>query len=81
MDVIVLFCHVSSLVYNSPFWIIGSKYGPPVRPPGIMYDSIGYRNTVEKIRTLAARTKSQVWFGHDGNQFNEVRKSTEGYYE
>ena len=57
------------------------SYGPPVRPPGIMYDSIGYRNTVERIRTLAARTKSQVWFGHDANQFKELRKSTEGYYE
>lgn len=43
------------------------SYGPPVRPPGIMYDSIGYRNTVERIRALAARTKSQVWFGHDAN--------------
>lgn len=57
------------------------SYGPPVKPPGILYDLIGYRNTVEKVRTLAARTNSQVWFGHDANQFNQLRKSTEGYYE
>lgn len=57
------------------------SYGPPVRPPGIMYDSLGYRNTVERIRALAVRTKSQVWFGHDANQFRRLRKSTEGYYE
>ncbi|MFF2907805.1 N-acyl homoserine lactonase family protein [Paenibacillus sp. NPDC057934] len=57
------------------------SYGPPVRPPGIIYDLLGYRDTVEKIRTLAARTNSQVWFGHDGNQFKQLRKSTEGYYE
>ncbi|NUU62193.1 AhlS family quorum-quenching N-acyl homoserine lactonase [Paenibacillus agri] len=57
------------------------SYGPPVRPPGIIYDLLGYRETVERIRTLATRTNSQVWFGHDGNQFKQLRKSTEGYYE
>ncbi|MBE1446233.1 N-acyl homoserine lactonase family protein [Paenibacillus sp. OAS669] len=57
------------------------SYGPPVKPPGILYDLIGYRNSVEKVRTLAARTNSQVWFGHDADQFNQLRKSTEGYYE
>ncbi|EPY11721.1 AhlS family quorum-quenching N-acyl homoserine lactonase [Paenibacillus alvei] len=57
------------------------SYGPPVRPPGNLYDSLGYRNTVERIRTLATRTNSQVWYGHDANQFKGFRKSTEGYYE
>ncbi|GAV13644.1 N-acyl homoserine lactonase family protein [Paenibacillus sp. chi10] len=57
------------------------SYGPPVRPPGNLYDSVGYRNTVDRIRTLATRTNSQVWYGHDANQFKGFRKSTEGYYE
>ncbi|MFB6362902.1 N-acyl homoserine lactonase family protein [Paenibacillus elgii] len=57
------------------------SFGPPVKPPGILYDSLGYRNAVEKIRTLANRTNSQVWFGHDANQFQTFRKSTEGYYQ
>ncbi|WP_152393146.1 AhlS family quorum-quenching N-acyl homoserine lactonase [Paenibacillus guangzhouensis] len=57
------------------------SYGPPVKPPGILYDSVGYRHTVEKIRAIAARTASQVWFGHDADQFALFRKSTEGYYE
>jgi len=57
------------------------SYGPPVKPPGIIYDSLGYANTVERIRRLAYETNSQVWFGHDANQFQQFRKSTEGYYE
>lgn len=57
------------------------SYGPPVKPPGIIYDLLGYRSAVEKIRTLATRTNSQVWFGHDANQFKQFRKSTEGCYE
>lgn len=57
------------------------NYGPPVKPPGILYDSVGYVKTVEKIRRLAKETRSEVWFGHDAEQFKSFRKSTEGYYE
>lgn len=57
------------------------NYGPPVMIPGIIYDSVGYVNTVERIKEYAARTRSQVWFGHDSEQFNGFIKSTEGCYE
>ncbi|XJZ27061.1 N-acyl homoserine lactonase family protein [Bacillota bacterium Lsc_1132] len=57
------------------------SFGPPIKPPGIIYDSLGYANAVEKIRRIAKETNSQVWFGHDSNQFKSFRKSTEGYYE
>ncbi|KXG08652.1 N-acyl homoserine lactonase AiiB [Anoxybacillus sp. P3H1B] len=57
------------------------SYGPPIKPPGIIYDSLGYMNTVEKIRRIAKETHSQVWFGHDSEQFKQFRKSTEGFYE
>lgn len=57
------------------------SFGPPVKPPGIIYDSLGYTNAVERIRRLAKETNSQVWFGHDPVQFKQFRKSTEGYYE
>lgn len=57
------------------------SFGPPIKPPGIIYDSLGYANTVEKIRRLAKETNSEVWFGHDAQQFKNFRKSTEGYYE
>lgn len=57
------------------------SYGPPVKPPGIIYDSIGFMKTVERIRRLAKETKAEVWFGHDSEQFKTFRKSNEGYYE
>ncbi|MBX6394967.1 MAG: N-acyl homoserine lactonase family protein [Alicyclobacillaceae bacterium] len=57
------------------------SYGPPIKPPGILYDSVGYVKTVERIRRLAKETRSEVWFGHDAEQFKGFRKSTEGYYE
>ncbi|QSO45846.1 N-acyl homoserine lactonase family protein [Alicyclobacillus mengziensis] len=49
--------------------------------PGAVYDTIGYRRTVERIHLLAAERNSEVWFGHDSSQFAGLRKSTEGAYE
>lgn len=57
------------------------SYGPPVKPPGILYDSVGFNTTAERIRRIAQETNSDVWFGHDADQFKKFRKSTEGYYE
>lgn len=57
------------------------NYGPPTKIPGIIYDSIGYLNAVDKIKKYAERTNSQVWFGHDTKQFKSFIKSTEGFYE
>jgi glyoxylase-like metal-dependent hydrolase (beta-lactamase superfamily II) len=66
---------VSDAIYTS------INYGPPVRPPSIIYDSIGWMRTVEKIRTIAAEKNAQVWFGHDEDQLKTIKKSTEGCYE
>lgn len=57
------------------------NYGPPIKIPGIIYDSVGFVSTVERIKEYAARTNSQVWFGHDSEQFRKFIKSTEGFYE
>lgn len=65
----------SDAIYTS------ESIGPPLKPPGIIYDSIGWSRAVEKIKRLARETGSDIWFGHDAEQFNNFRKSTEGYYE
>ncbi|MGR9047601.1 AhlS family quorum-quenching N-acyl homoserine lactonase [Halobacillus faecis] len=57
------------------------NYGPPAKLPGIIYDSVGYMEAVEKIKKYAEKTNSQVWFGHDSKQFRSFVKSTEGFYE
>ena len=52
-----------------------------LKPPGILYDSIGWHRTVEKIKKLAQEKNADIWFGHDSEQFEGFRKSAEGYYE
>jgi glyoxylase-like metal-dependent hydrolase (beta-lactamase superfamily II) len=58
-----------------------TNYGPPLKPPGIIYDSIGWTKTVEKIREIAAEKKAQVWFGHDEDQLKSLKKAPDSYYE
>lgn len=58
-----------------------ANYGPPIRPQGVIYDSVGYERTIERIRRLAEKTRSQVWFGHDLAQFSTLRHSPNAWYE
>jgi N-acyl homoserine lactone hydrolase len=65
----------SDAVYTS------ENYGPPVKMPGILYDSVGYVSTIERIREIAKEKNAAVWFGHDKDQFESLIKSPDGYYE
>lgn len=55
--------------------------GPPIRLPGIPYDSIGFVNTIKKIHKLQKEYNAQVWCGHDAEQFDTLIKSDQGYYD
>jgi glyoxylase-like metal-dependent hydrolase (beta-lactamase superfamily II) len=57
------------------------NFGPPLRPPSIIYDSIGWASSLERIRELAAAKQAQVWFGHDQEQLSKLISSDQGCYE
>jgi len=57
------------------------NFGPPMKPAGISYDSIGAARTIQRIRALADHSGAEVWFGHDIPQFESLRKADEGWYE
>lgn len=57
------------------------NYGYPIRYPGCAYDSRGYMKTVEQIHKLAEKYHASVLFGHDGEQFRQVKKGPSAWYE
>lgn len=65
----------SDAIYTS------ENFGPPIKIPGIVYDTLGYVSTIEKIREIATEKNAQIWYGHDKDQFATMVKSPEGYYE
>lgn len=54
---------------------------PDICPPGILYDSLGYKKTVCYLKDYARQHHCQILFGHDMEQFSTLIKSTEGYYD
>lgn len=56
-----------------------ANYGPPIRFPGLAYDTIGYQKTVEKIHRLEKQYHAKVLFGHDIAQYRSLKFVPEYY--
>jgi len=55
--------------------------GPPVAPPGIIYDTGGYIKSLEFLLQTAKDNNAQIWYGHDMEQFNTLFQYGNGCYE
>ncbi|MGN0371200.1 MAG: N-acyl homoserine lactonase family protein [Enterocloster sp.] len=55
------------------------NYGPPIRFPGLAYDTIGYKKTVEKIKRIEKKYSATVLFGHDIGQYRQLKFVPEFY--
>jgi N-acyl homoserine lactone hydrolase len=47
------------------------NYGPPARPMGTIYDSLGFHRSVAKIRRLQTKYNARIFYPHDLQQFVE----------
>lgn len=55
--------------------------GPPARLSGIVYDSLSFIKSIEKVRKLASRYNGRVMFSHDMEFFLKEMKKAPEYYE
>ena len=55
-------------------------YGPPARMSGLLYDSLSFFKSIEKVRKLEKNYNAKVIFAHDEN-FVETLKFAPDYYE
>ncbi len=58
----------SDAVYTS------KNYGPPSIAPGIIYDSLGFQRSVDKLRSLERKHHAKIIFAHDLEQFETLKK-------
>ncbi|MGE5628304.1 MAG: N-acyl homoserine lactonase family protein [Solirubrobacterales bacterium] len=56
------------------------NYGPPAKASGLVYDSIAFFDSIEKVRRLEKKYKAKVMFAHDMEFFQTIRRAPE-YYE
>ncbi len=55
-------------------------YGPPARMSGLLYDSIAFMQSIEKVRKLEKKYNAKVIFAHDWDFFQTLKVAPE-YYE
>lgn len=66
-------------IYPSDAIKTNANYGPPPIPPGVVYDSLGFMRSVEKIRKLQQKYDATILFAHDGDELKKFKLSPEHY--
>ncbi len=64
----------SDAVYMSDSW------GPPPIGAAIVWDSVQWLESVEKLRRIAQETDAEVIFGHDGVQAEKLNFAPDGFF-
>jgi glyoxylase-like metal-dependent hydrolase (beta-lactamase superfamily II) len=54
-------------------------YGPPARLSGLLYDSIAFLKSIEKVRALQKKYNAKVIFAHDEPFFKTLKTAPEFY--
>jgi glyoxylase-like metal-dependent hydrolase (beta-lactamase superfamily II) len=55
------------------------NYGPPVKMSGIVYDSVSFTDSIEKIRRLQGKYDAKVMYSHDMPFFKTMRLAPRYY--
>ena len=55
------------------------NYGPPARASGIVFDSVAFFESIEKVRRLAKKHDARVMFSHDMEFFDGMKRAPEWY--
>jgi len=55
------------------------NYGPPAKASGLLYDSLAFFSSIEKVRELAKKHKGKVMFSHDMDFFQTLKLAPEYY--
>lgn len=67
-------------IFTSDAVYLADSWGPPAIGAAIVWDSVQWLESVEKLRGIAERTGAEVIFGHDPEQAAELPFAPEGHY-
>jgi glyoxylase-like metal-dependent hydrolase (beta-lactamase superfamily II) len=69
-----------TLIFPSDAVYTKANYGPPVRASGLVYDSLSYYESIEKLRKLEEKYNAKIMFAHD-MEFFETMKKAPAYFK
>jgi len=67
------------LVFPSDSMYAAENMGPPVRLPGVIYDSVGFRETADRLAFMRDETGALVIYPHDPAQFETIMTAPQWY--
>ena len=67
------------LVFPSDSMYAAENMGPPVRLPGVIHDSVGFRETADRLAFLRDETGALVIYPHDPAQFETIMTAPQWY--
>lgn len=69
-----------TFIFTSDAVYLGDSWGPPAVGAAIVWDSLAWLDSVEKLRRIAQETDATVIFGHDPEQRKQLRLAPSGLY-
>ncbi len=73
--------HTGTMIFTSDAAYMRESYGPPPAGAAIVWDSLGWLNSIERIRGFANLKDAMLIFGHDPNQIKQLRLAPEAFYD
>ncbi len=55
-------------------------YGPPAKASGLLYDSVAFFRSIQKVRDLEKKYDAKVFFAHDYEFFQTIKKAPDFYF-
>lgn len=68
-----------TLVFPSDSMYAAENMGPPVRSPGVIYDSVGLRETADRLQFMRDEIGGLIIYPHDPEQFATLMTAPEWY--
>jgi glyoxylase-like metal-dependent hydrolase (beta-lactamase superfamily II) len=68
------------MIFTSDAVYMKASYGPPPVGAAIVWDNQAWLRSVDKLRGIAERTDATLVFGHDPDQWSQLRFAPEGSY-
>jgi N-acyl homoserine lactone hydrolase len=68
-----------TLIFPSDAIYTRANYGPPAKLSGIVYDSLSFLESIEKVRRVATKHGAKVMFPHDMEFFKTLKTAPECY--
>lgn len=81
MCMVVELPNTGTMIFTSDAAYMRESYGPPPTGAAIVWDSLGWLHSIERIRKLADARNATIIFGHDPKQIKEIRLAPDAYYD